>query len=130
MRISYTFFVALLVFIVAGCEEEGVVGSEDVIVHDGIRLTVDSTFVVNDTFMARGKAENIGNTRVPAVWKVEGVFYEDQRFRFKLGGNNTSIRFPLDPLQVTGWEISFSSDLYAPQDYPNFSISDLRAFSE
>ena len=78
--------------------------------------------------VARGIVRNQGGETIRPPWYVEGSFYSDDTRTFKLGGDNTSFNFSLQPGESTGWELEFSSSLYEEEQFPAFTVGNLRAF--
>ena len=79
---------------------------------------------------ARGTIKNTGNSKKNPAWYVEGDFYSNSTQSFKLGGDNTYFNYSLGAGETTGWELMFSSTNYDESQYPNFSVSNLRAYYE
>jgi hypothetical protein len=122
-------FIALIYFAIS-CESTPVVGSEDVIVLDDARIQVDSTYIENNRFYAKGTVTNTGSDRFSPIWYVEGSFFSDAEESIKLGGNNTSFSFALERGQTALWTLYYSDGDINPFDYLEFTVSELRAYKE
>ncbi len=118
----------LVALVVLSCESSAVTGSDDVIVIQNVRITIDSTYVFGNEFRATGTITNTGNSNVSPIWYMEGSFFRDASSSFKMGGDNTSFTFSLGPDQTTGWQLRFSDSQYPASSYPDFSIGELRAY--
>mgnify|MGYP001468463522 CR=1 FL=1 len=62
-----------------------------------------------------------------APWYVEGMFYADSSLETVLGGDSRVFNYALEPGISTLWHLTYSSSINE-LDYPNFAISNLRAY--
>jgi hypothetical protein len=108
-------------------EEDPITGSVDADVLTGSVFTITERFISGGTQMtARGTIKNAGKNTWSPVWKVEGDFYTDSTFTFKLGGAAKSYSFSLAKNETTAWELKFTSNQFTLSDYPNFAVKNLR----
>jgi hypothetical protein len=120
-----------LLLIGASCEEGNstVVGSNqgntDI---NNVSFTVTELEVSSSSLKASGTVENTGSSTITSPWYVEAQFYADSTLTLKLGGNRTQIGVPLESGVQTLWSITFSSQNIAEGDYPNFRVSNMRAY--
>jgi hypothetical protein len=110
-----------------GCEAGNVTGSDEVDVISNVAITVTETTASSSKLIAKGTITNNGSNIIPP-WFVEGDFYSDSSFTFKLGGDSERINFALGNGESTGWELEFSSDRYVESEYPDFAVRNLRAY--
>jgi hypothetical protein len=103
------------------------VGSDNVFVLSGAEFTVGERNLVDDKMVAKGNVRNGGTSKFSPTWYVEAEFYRDSTFTYKLGGAQQSITFSLAPGEETGWELKFASTRFDLNQYPNFTIKNLRA---
>ncbi|RKY90360.1 MAG: hypothetical protein DRQ01_09300, partial [Ignavibacteriae bacterium] len=75
-----------------------------------------------------GTVKNTGSADITPPWYIEGQFYADSTLTLKLGGDNTRITVPLEPGVQTLWSLTFSDPNIAEGDYPNFRVSNMRAY--
>ena len=61
-------------------------------------------------------------------WYVGAIFYSDSTFVFLLGGANQQINIPLESQVSINWTLSYSSSDILESSYPNFAISNFRAY--
>lgn len=122
-------FVLLLV---TSCDENSsstVVGSDEGnTVINNVSFTVTQLEASSSSLKATGTVKNTGSSKITSPWYVEGQFYADSTLSLKLGGNNTRIGVPLESGIETIWTITFSDPNIAEGDYPNFRVSNLRAY--
>lgn len=130
MKNLFPFFLLGIVYFAFSCESGPIVGSEEVIELRGAKFFVDTTYVENNRFYASGTVKNSGIERFSPIWYVEGAFFSDSNQSVKLGGGNTSFSFALEKGQTTIWKIYFSDSDINPYSYPDFTVSELRAFKE
>ena len=137
MKYSKYVFVLLSIFfsvllLGSSCDNDPggtVVGSDE-----GNKLINNVSFTVTDletsssSLKASGNVKNTGTSTITSPWYVEGQFYADSTLTLKLGGKNIRIGVPLEAGIETIWTITFSDPNIAEGDYPNFRISNLRAY--
>ena len=117
--------------LLTGClESNSITGSDDVFEYDGAVFEISETIGYSSTLIAKGTVENAGSNNFYGPWYVEGDFYSDDTYSFKLGGEKFLVTFSLEPGEQTGWELRFSSNLYTESDYPGFAVKNLRAYKE
>lgn len=113
----------------AGCDEtEPVVGSTGDTVISNLSFKVDTTYLdsPNNRLVSKGTVKNNGSAQVTSPWYVECQFYTNPSKTTKLGGNFTQIGVPLSNGQSTFWTITYSSSNANVNDYPDFTVGDLR----
>ncbi len=120
----------LILFVIIGCNKEDLIGVEDVEVISHVQFTINEKIVSSTRLTVNGIIKNTGNKTIYPPWFIDGEFYSDSTFTFKLGGDKTKINYTLASNESTGWQLIFSSDQYIESDYPNFDVKNLRAFYE
>jgi|FLOH01.1.fsa_nt_gi hypothetical protein len=127
-----TLYISLcLTALLAGCiDSPSITGSNDVTEYTTAQFEVTEIIGETTRLTARGIVENTGTTTYYAVWYIEGDFYADNTYDFKLGGDRYSFTFALEPGEKTGWELEFTSSLYTESEYPDFAVKNLRAFTD
>lgn len=93
-----------------------------------VSFTVTELEVTSSSLKASGTAKNTGNKTITSPWYIESQFYADSTFSLKLGGNRTQIGVPLETGLQTVWSITFSDPNIAEGNYPNFRVSNFRAY--
>ena len=121
-------FAALFFLMSCMTEDQPIVGSDNVVVMSTAKFTLDERSVSGNTFVAKGTVSNNGATKYSPTWYVEGEFYQDSTFKFKLGGTNQSYSFDLSKGETTGWQLSFTPSNIDVSKYPNFAVKNLRAY--
>jgi len=121
---------ALLLFIACIEESTPVTGSQNVDVYTKTSFEVTERTASSNALTARGTIKNNSNETFYAPWYIEGDFYTDQTYSFKLGGDNFKMNYSLAPGESTGWELVFSSSLYNESEYSDFGVKNLRAFKD
>jgi len=125
---------ALLFLLVTGssCDDEGgstvvgnTQGNTDI---NYVSFTVTELEVSSSSLKASGTVKNNGNKTITSPWYVETQFYADSTLSLKLGGNRTRIGVPLEVGVQTVWSITFSDPDIAEGNYPNFRVSNFRAY--
>lgn len=126
-------FAVFLSVILSSCDDEG--GSSTIVGSTqgntdiyNVSFTVTELEVSSSMLKASGTVKNTGNNTITSPWYVEAQFYKDSTLLLKLGGNRTRIGVPLEPGIQTIWSITFSDPDIAEGDYPNFRVSNLRAY--
>lgn len=112
-----------------GCEPGSgkLTGSDEVEVISSVSITVTEKTANTLSLVATGTITNNGSNITPP-WFLEGDFYSDNSFSFKLGGVSERIDFALGNSESTKWELAFESDKYAESEYPDFAVKNLRAY--
>ncbi len=98
---------------------------------NGITFSVDTLYMQtggSGELVVGGLARNSSKTTITSPWYIEAQFYTDSTFVTKLGGSNTQIGVPLSPGQQTFWKIFFSTSTVDVRQFPNFTVSSLRAY--
>lgn len=118
---------ALPVLLLTACtgEDPTLTGSSEATVLTGSTFTVTERSVSGGKLVLKGTVKNTGKTWYP-TWIVEGDFYADSTFAFKLGGATQSISYSLEKGASTGFELRFSSTQYTAANYPNFAAKNFR----
>jgi hypothetical protein len=128
--LMFSMVILSLTFLGSSCEtSDPVVGSEvgvTEITH--VSFTITDLETSSSSLIASGTVKNIGSTKITPIWYIEGQFYADSTFTLKLGGDNTQITVPLESGVQTLWSLTFSDPNIAEGDYPNFRVSNLRAY--
>ena len=117
-------------FLLSACvaEEGPITGTTNATVLSGSVFTQTERVLVGGTQMiVRGTVKNTSKVTWSPVWIVEGQFYYDSTFTFKLGGATKSFSFSLAKGEATAFELKFTSSTYDLSDYPNFAVKNLRA---
>lgn len=127
MRRLTSFCLLLMVFLFS-CENPVVTGAKDVHVIGHMTFQITSKTFTSNKLTVIGTVKNDGSSIAYPVWYVEGDFYADDTYEFKLGGDNCTMNYQLAPGETTSWKLEFSSDLYVESDYPNFAVKNQRAF--
>jgi hypothetical protein len=130
----FLIFLALIFLLITGssCDEEGgstvvgtTQGNTDI---NNVSFTVTELEVTSSSLQASGTVKNTGNKTITSPWYIEAQFYADSTYSLKLGGNRTQIGVPLEAGLQTIWTITFSDPDIAEGDYPNFRVSNFRAY--
>jgi hypothetical protein len=126
------FFAALALAGLTACvQEEPITGSAEANVFSGAVFTITEKTLSGGTRMtARGTVKNTGKVGWSPIWIVEGQFYADSTFTYKLGGANKSFSYSLAKGETTAWELHFTSDAFDLSDYPNFAVRNLRVLQQ
>jgi len=93
-----------------------------------VSFTVTELEVSSSSLKASGTVKNNGNKTITSPWHIEAQFYADSTLSLKLGGNRTQIGVPLEAGVQTVWSITFSDPDIAEGNYPNFRVSNFRAY--
>jgi hypothetical protein len=119
-------------FGLTGCvESEPLTGSTSSTVLPGAFLTVTERFLSGGTQMtARGTVKNTSNAVWSPVWIVEGQFYTDSTFTYKLGGTTKAFSFSMSKGEQTLWELKFTSSTFDLSQYPHFAVKNLRVIQQ
>jgi hypothetical protein len=123
-----TFFLIVLATINISCDKTDLVGLDDVDVINNVNISITELTANIASLIAKGVITNNGNNNITPPWYIEGDFYSNDTYTFKLGGENTRINFALGPDESTGWELTFISSQYNESDYPDFAVKNLRAY--
>jgi hypothetical protein len=114
--------------LLAGCvQDDTITGDANANVLSGSVFTITERTLGGGTQMsARGTVRNDGKNAWSPVWVVEGQFYADSTFSFKLGGATKSFTFSLAKGESTLWDLKFTSTAFDLADYPHFAVKNLR----
>jgi len=93
-----------------------------------VSFIVTELEVSSSSLKASGTVKNNGNKTITSPWHIEAQFYADSTFSLKLGGNRTQIGVPLEAGVQTVWSITFSDPDIAEGNYPNFRVTNFRAY--
>ena len=119
------FFAALLLS--ACVEQDPLTGSTTATVLAGPVFTVTERTLGGGTQMiVRGTVKNNGKTVWSPIWLVEGQFYADSTFTYKLGGSTQAFTYSLAKGEATSFELRFNSTTLDLSDYPKFAVRNLR----
>ena len=78
--------------------------------------------------VATGTVRNKGTVPITVPWFVGADFYGDSTKTIRLGGSFTEILTPLESNQSTFWTIRFSSPNVDVYDFPEFYVSNIKAY--
>ena len=118
-----------LIFLGSSCENNTVVGSDEgITVINNVSFTITELETSSSSLKASGTVKNTGSSKITSPWYIEGQFYADSTLSLKLGGDNTQIGVPLETGVATIWTLEFSNPDISEGNYPNFRVSNLRAF--
>jgi len=113
----------------SSCENNTVVGSDEGVTKiNNVSFTITGLETSSSSLKATGTVKNTGSSKITSPWYIEGQFYADSTLSLKLGGDNTQIGVPLETGLQTIWTLEFSSPDVSEGNYPNFRVSNLRAF--
>ena len=117
-----------LLFLISCDESEPVVGSNGDNTIPNLSFILDITYLdaANNKLVAKGIVKNNGTSQVSSPWYVECQFYTNSSRTTKLGGNYIQIGVPLSNGQSTFWTLTYSSLNISVNEYPNFTVGDLR----
>ena len=129
MSRTIAFTIGIMLILLTTCEQTGVVtGSKDVVEINGVSFTLTSKSFTSEKLTVKGNIQNNGTATIYPTWYVEGDFYSDSTFTYKLGGDNYEFTYSLAPGERATWQLIFSSNLHTESDYPHFGVKNLRAF--
>ena len=112
-----------------GCGgESSVTGSEDVRVINNVQFTITEKVNRGNELYIKGIVKNSDRKTITPTWYVEGDFYSDNTYSFKLGGDNISFNYSLAQNESTSFQLRFSSSNYDESQYPSFAVKNLRAY--
>ncbi len=115
-------------FLLTACEETMTTGEEDVIEFDNVSFSITSKQLVDDTFFVEGTVTNNGAETLTPRWYIEAQFYSDPQKSLKLGGAADSFNFSLENGETTQWSLRYSNSDQDLDDYPEFSVDNMRAY--
>ncbi|XWN38409.1 MAG: hypothetical protein ROO71_05590 [Balneola sp.] len=111
-----------------GCVETMPTGAEDVQEYQNVKFVVTSKELVDDTFFVEGTVQNQGTETFTPTWFMEAQFYTDSQHSLKLGGAVDSFNFSLENGETTQWSLRYKNSDQDLDDYPDFGISNFRAY--
>jgi len=124
--------IILLLFTGSSCDDESgnnvlgtTQGNTDI---TNVSFTMTELEVTSSSLKASGTVKNNGNKTITSPWYIEAQFYADSTLSLKLGGNRTQIGVPLEAGLQTLWSITFSDPDIAEGNYPDFRVSNFRAY--
>jgi hypothetical protein len=118
-----------MLIVLMACEPvQPITGSDDVFVLNGAQIVITGYSLSSNTLTATGTIKNTSTGTYTPVWYLEGDFYTDSTFTFKLGGTNKTYNFALGANETTAWELRFSSSTVDVNNHPNFRVKNLRAY--
>ena len=122
--------IVALTFFGSSCEQsDPIVGSnQGITVINHVSFTITDLVTSSSSLTASGTVKNTGSSKITPSWYIEGQFYSDSTLTLKLGGDNTRKTIPLEGAVETIWTLTFSDPNIAEGDYPNFRVSNLRAY--
>ncbi len=124
------FVSALFLLNSGGCGDSSITGSDDVIVIKNVEFTIIEKINRGSELFVKGFVKNKANKTIRPPWYVEGDFYSDDTYSFKLGGDNNALNYSLAKNESTTFELQFSSSKYDESQYPDFAVKNFRAFYE
>lgn len=127
MKTSIKLLLLLTIFTI-NCSETAPTGSEDVYEYESAVFVIQSKQVTNNTFFAEGTIRNTGSETFSPTWYMEAQFYTDPQKSIKLGGSIDSFNFSLEPGETTQWSLTYSNSEQNLDNYPDFSMDNLRAY--
>jgi len=95
---------------------------------NNVSFIVTELEVTSSSLKASGTVKNTSTNTITSPWYIEAQFYADSTFSLKLGGNRTQIGVPLEAGVQTVWSITFSDPDIAEGNYPNFRVTNFRAY--
>ncbi len=121
---------ALFLLNSGGCGDSSITGSDDVIVIKNVEFTIIEKINRGSELFVKGFVKNKASKTIRPPWYVEGDFYSDDTYSFKLGGDNNALNYSLAKNESTTFELQFSSSKYDESQYPDFAVKNFRAFYE
>ena len=109
-------------------EDQPVTGADNVQVISYVEFQITEKTATTYQLTVRGTIKNTGTKKISPPWYIEGDFYKDESYAFKLGGESEQINFALYSGETTAWELVFSSSSYDEGQFPHFGIKNLRAY--
>jgi len=125
--ILYSIISSILLYM-SGCGESSVTGSDDVSIIKNTEFSIIEKTPGTNTLTVTGTVKNTGKSKITPIWYIEGDFYSDNTYTFKLGGDSYQFNYSLAKGETTQWTLNFSSSQYNESDYPDFSVKNLRAY--
>lgn len=119
-----------MIMVLPGCDDSYLVGSEDVNVIEDVVFSISSYTAGTSSLKCKGTVKNVGAETILPPWYVEGHFYSDSTLTLKLGGARDKITISLEVGTTTYWSLEFSAEDIDESLYPNFKVSQLRAYYE
>jgi len=109
-------------------EDQPVTGADDVQVIGYVEFQITERTATTSRLTAKGIIKNTGTKKISPPWYIEGDFYKDDTYAFKLGGESQQINYALYAGETTAWELTFSSSSYDEGQFPHFGMKNLRAY--
>lgn len=130
MRTITSAILVLLCIMYYSCDNSFLVGSDDVDEIENVIFSITSYTTYSSKLEGKGTVKNIGSNTIYPPWYVEGHFYSDSTLSFKLGGDRQQKTVSLEPGTTINWTLELSSEDIDESQYPNFKISQLKAYLE
>jgi len=131
MKTFLLFFLHIFFFFSISCDDESfLVGDQNVDDISHVIFSVTSYTPSSTRLEGRGTMKNIGSRTIFPPWFIEGHFYSDSTLSLKLGGDRQEKTISLEPGTTINWTLVLSSGNIDESLYPNFKISQLRAYRE
>jgi len=122
-------FFVLFFHVSCDSDDETLVGSEkDIRLIKDVHFTVTEREVSSNKLKASALVKNTGTTKITPPWYIDGEFYADSTKKLILGGDATTINVPLDKDVEAMWTLEFSSSDIAEGSYPDFIVTNMRAY--
>ena len=130
MKINIQNFQLIVLFCLFSCEDSGAItGSENVTEIENVSFSSVVTSITENGLMADGVIKNDSQTlSISPPWYIECQFYYDDNSgnTFLIGGESITINNSLSPGISLEWTLEHQIE--NPENYQNFTISDLRAY--
>ena len=129
MKIYIQNFQLIILFCLFSCEDSGVTGSENVTEIDNVSFSSVVTSITENRLVADGVIKNDSQTlSISPPWYIECQFYYDDNSgnTFLISGESIKINNSLSPGISLEWTLKHQIE--NPENYQNFTISDLRAY--
>ncbi len=128
LKFMLLFISVLFLLNSGGCGGSSLTGSDDVMVIKNVEFTITEKINRGNELFIKGFVKNNNRSTIRPPWYVEGDFYSDNTYTFKLGGENNRINYSLAKNESTAFELRFSSAKYDELQYPDFAVKNFRAF--
>ena len=129
MKIYIQNFQLIILCCLFSCEDSGVTGSENVTEIDNVSFSSVVTSITENRLVADGVIKNDSQTlSISPPWYIECQFYyhDNSGNTFLISGESIKINNSLSPGISLEWTLKHQIE--NPENYQNFTISDLRAY--
>ena len=130
MKINIRNIQLIILLCLFSCEESGdVTGSENVTDIENVSFSNVVTSITENGLVADGVIKNDSQTlSISPPWYIECQFYYDDNSgnTFLISGESIKINNSLSPSISLEWTLEHQIE--NPENYQNFTISDLRAY--